>query len=437
MRTWDLLQIAFMNLWRRKLRAFLTLLGMAIGTTSIVVMVSLGIGMQESTRQMFESWGNLSTITVNSYSYVDMGNGMGTSKETVLDDKAVQAFRSIPGVKAVMPQIQTYGIVTSGQYMSNINIMGVEADVAEAFGFKLREGRMPEHVGGDKVELVFGNYVLNEFYNPRTGKQAIDPKTGESKLSLEKSRFKLTFDWNAVAGDPGAEQTTAPGKTYKLQPVGIQSEEGNDNAYWCLADLNTLKKLAKENKNFIQIDFEKFNSVLIRCESSDRVAEVQKAIEELGYTAHSLQSALDIEQQSAKQTQSLLGAIGGVALLVAAIGIINTMMMSIYERTKEIGIIKVLGCRMKNIAAMFLAEASFIGFFGGLLGLGLSYLLGYLLNTFMFQSGGGGMGNMSSIIPLWLAVGGVLFSVCVAVISGLYPSLKAMRLSALSAIRSE
>ena len=116
---------------------------------------------------------------------------------------------------------------------------------------------------------------------------------------------------------------------------------------------------------------------------------------------------------------------------MAAIGIMNTMMMSIYERTKEIGIIKVLGCRMSNIAALFLTEAAYIGFFGGALGLGLSYGLSVALNNFLVDSG------FRSVIPAYLAVGALVFSVVVALISGLYPALRAMKLSPLAAIRNE
>ena len=90
----------------------------------------------------------------------------------------------------------------------------------------------------------------------------------------------------------------------------------------------------------------------------------------MGYGTYSAQDAVEMAEEQTARIQYLLGAIGGVSLLVAAIGIINTMMMSIYERTREIGIIKVLGCRMSNIAGMFLAESAFIGLFGGALGLG-------------------------------------------------------------------
>ncbi len=116
---------------------------------------------------------------------------------------------------------------------------------------------------------------------------------------------------------------------------------------------------------------------------------------------------------------------------MAAIGIVNTMMMSIYERTREIGVIKVLGCRMGNIAALFLTEAAYIGLFGGALGLAISYGLSVILNAVLKGSG------LMSVIPAYLALGAVAFSIVVALLAGLYPSIRAMKLSPLAAIRNE
>ncbi len=109
--------------------------------------------------------------------------------------------------------------------------------------------------------------------------------------------------------------------------------------------------------------------MLVKCKEIEDVKAVKTAIERMGYGTYSLQDAVEMAEESTKNVQYLLGAIGGVALLVAAIGIMNTMMMSIFERTKEIGIIKVLGCRIDNIAGLFLAESAYIGLFGARWGL--------------------------------------------------------------------
>ena len=171
--------------------------------------------------------------------------------------------------------------------------------------------------------------------------------------------------------------------------------------------------------------------MLVKCDGTDSVASVKEAIDAMGYGTSSLQDSLEQAEQQMAQIQYLLGAIGGVSLLVAAIGIMNTMMMSIYERTREIGIIKVLGCRMDNIAELFLTEAAFIGLFGGALGLGISYGLAAIINKFIGSSG------FNALIPLWLALGALVFSIAVALVSGLYPAIRAMRLSPLTAIRNE
>ena len=429
----DLLRTAFLNLWRRKLRAFLTVLGMVIGTSSIVVMVSLGVGMRQSMIDSYASMGSLTNITVNNYRYVESSDGQSsTYKEVKLDKKAVDEIRKIPGVEGAMPQITAWGMAMSGKYATDVSIMGIDMEQAELFGIKLAEGEYPgSKLAGGKVQMVVPSSFYNNFYDPNDNRwsPAID-KNGNSKVT-SRSRLKLTFDYSNVytnqPGDPGQQK----GKIYTLVPTGMLEESGNDFSWYCIMDIKVLEKLAKENPNYISLNKKNYNQVIVKCKDIDDVLTVKAKIEEMGFGASCIQEWLQQSEEQLKQTQYLLGAIGGVSLLVAAIGIMNTMMMSIYERTKEIGIIKVLGCRMSNIAGLFLTEAAYIGFFGGALGLGLSYGLSLVLNNFLESSG------FKSIIPLYLAVGALAFSVVVALISGLYPAMRAMKLSPLAAIRNE
>ena len=429
----DLLRTAFLNLWRRKLRAFLTVLGMVIGTSSIVVMVSLGVGMRQSMIDSYASMGSLTNITVNNYRYVESSDGQSsTYKEVKLDKKAVDEIRKIPGVEGAMPQITAWGMAISGKYATDVSIMGIDMEQAELFGIKLAEGEYPgSKLAGGKVQMVVPSSFYNNFYDPNANRwsPAID-KDGNPKIT-SRSRLKLTFDYSNVytnqPGDPGQQK----GKIYTLVPTGMLEESGNDFSWYCIMDIKVLEKLAKENPNYISLNKKNYNQVIVKCKDIDDVLTVKAKIEEMGFGASCIQEWLQQSEEQLKQTQYLLGAIGGVSLLVAAIGIMNTMMMSIYERTKEIGIIKVLGCRMSNIAGLFLTEAAYIGFFGGALGLGLSYGLSLVLNNFLESSG------FKSIIPLYLAVGALAFSVVVALISGLYPAMRAMKLSPLAAIRNE
>jgi ABC-type antimicrobial peptide transport system permease subunit len=147
---------------------------------------------------------------------------------------------------------------------------------------------------------------------------------------------------------------------------------------------------------------------------------------------------IEQSQKTYNMIQLVLGGIGAVSLVVAAIGIANTMMMSIYERTKEIGVIKVLGCDLRTIRNMFLLESGFIGFLGGMIGVLISYGIGFIMNNFLGLSQAMmGIDGDISRIPVWLAASAVGFAVLVGMAAGFFPSLRAMHLSPLAAIRNE
>ena len=433
----DLLSTAFLNLWRRKMRAFLTVLGMVIGVASIVVMVSLGIGIKQATIESFAGTGSLTTIRVSSYSYVSSGNGGGSSRQTTLNKKAVSEFKHLDGVEAVMPLVETYGMIKCGQYVTDVSILGITKEQAKQFGITLADGEIPGVGGATTYEIALGAWTLQNFYNADNYRQAID-KNGNPKVSAE-SRMQLTFDYRniykdvtIVTDDSSTDETQKPlGNFYKLKVTGTMDQDNNDFSYYCLMDAEVLQKLAKANKDYTNYESNKYDTVLVKCKGIEDVKTVKNAIADMGYGTYSLQDAVEMAEESTKNTQYLLGAIGGVALLVAAIGIMNTMMMSIFERTKEIGIIKVLGCRIDNIAGLFLAESAYIGLFGGALGMGLSFIISLLLNQLLASSG------LRSIIPAYLVFGAVGFSIIVALAAGMYPAIRAMKLSPLAAIRNE
>jgi ABC-type antimicrobial peptide transport system permease subunit len=183
-----------------------------------------------------------------------------------------------------------------------------------------------------------------------------------------------------------------------------------------------------------------YSNLIVQVDDMENVTELVNYINDLGYRADSSAQWIQQEMDSMNTIQAVLGAIGAVAMLVAAISITNTMMMSIYERTKEIGVMKVLGCDIRNIQALFLLEAGFIGFIGGVIGIGFSYLLSFIINYFMTSSGiSDSMGISGAIcrIPLWLNPVAIIFAVVVGMVAGFIPSLRAMRLSPLAAIRNE
>ena len=170
------------------------------------------------------------------------------------------------------------------------------------------------------------------------------------------------------------------------------------------------------------------------------VEEVQDTIKAMEYGTSSLADILKPMQETSNTIQLILGGIGAVSLLVSAIGIANTMVMSIYERTKEIGVMKVLGCLISDIKKLFLFEASMIGLIGGGLGIGLSYLASYFMNKYADQIGSvlggiGGTGNDISVIPLWLVLLALGFAMLIGIISGYFPARRATKIKALEAMR--
>ncbi len=192
-----------------------------------------------------------------------------------------------------------------------------------------------------------------------------------------------------------------------------------------------------------------YNQLLVNVDSMEYVMEIQNHLtEDLGYDAWSNAEWVSSAQNSMRYVQAVLGGIGAVSLFVAAIGITNTMMMSIYERTKEIGVMKVLGCDLRNIRTLFLMEAGFIGFIGGVIGLMLSFIISFVINKISASGGqdmmnvgivGVGSANSSEIsyIPLWLVLLSLIFAILVGMVAGFFPARRAMKLSPLAAIRNE
>lgn len=426
----DFVSMGFKNLWRRKLRTILTAVGVAIGTFSIVIMLSLGIAMSEGYKNQLAEWGNLTKIQVERYSYYyDEKTDRGTSKEQKLDDKLVKEISMIEHVRGVTPIMQISAQLKSGKYQSWCNITGIEPDMISYFDFP--EVEAGEYISNaNPTALLFGKDSVN-FYNIRgNGGYSYSE---ESPVDLMEDTVKITFDetW-------GSDK---PPKYSKLKVAGILKESNGESNYSVYAPINQViewyKQYNEEYKKKKELNYE---SIWVSVDDTKYVNEVQEKIKQMGYNTYSMADELDNVQEMSNTIQLILGGIGAVSLLVSAIGIANTMIMSIYERTKEIGVMKVLGCIVTDIRKLFLFESSIIGLLGGTVGLGLSYGISYILNKYAPEIGesiGIYSGYDISIIPLWLAVSALVFSMLIGIISGLYPARKATKIRAIEAMRTE
>ncbi|MBQ3614845.1 MAG: ABC transporter permease [Anaerotignum sp.] len=431
----DMIDMALRNLWKRKVRTVLTVLGVVIGTASIVVMVSIGIGMNKGFAEQLESWGSLQVINVypgGGMVYDEAtGNMKQETKEAELNAKAVESFKEMEHVEAASPVINEYLYFAAGKYVAEASAIGIEPGAMEALGYKVEEGRAL--TDGDTKSLVFGGGV--EFFDPKLSWE-MRYTTEPPAVDVLNEKISVSYDWNY--GTRNADKSI---KAIKMDAVGKTSADGNSSwsVFMPIKELEKIQKARKEweekqyGSNSSRSQSKEYNEVLVKVDEMDNVQDVQQQIKDMGFRASSLTDQLESMQETTKMLRLVLGAIGAISMLVAAISITNTMVMSIYERTKEIGIMKVIGASLKDIRGLFLAEAAFIGFAGGVIGIMLSYLLSFIVN--MVASGQGS--TMQSSIPVWLALGAIAFATGVGIVAGYVPANRAMKLSALTAIKTE
>ena len=441
----DLLAMSLKNLSRRKLRTALTVLGVVIGTASIVVMVSLGIGLSELNRELISSYGSLTEITVN-----NPYNGDSTKDPFYLTDDVVKQMEKLPYVTGVYPMLQVDVLMQQGKYTSNVTLNGVPYEYLKKI--PLGQGTL-SNSSDHELKLIYGNAIIQWFTDAKGNNTYWE--TGElPNVNFMGKPMFVIFDTDTYyQSQNGGEDAPKPPKKYLLKADGVVEGGVDDynsyayNVYTRLDLLETqLKRIFKKKAIPGQPTTKKgkpyryfiYNSCSVDVDDIEHVGEVQKKLTDMGFQASSNADWMKQSEQQSNMIQAVLGGIGAVSLFVAAIGIANTMMMSIYERTKEIGIIKVLGCDMKVIRNMFLLESGFIGFMGGVVGLifsaGISFAINHLLQ--IGQTMTGMSGNISRI-PLWLAAVSVGFAVLMGMAAGFFPALRAMKLSPLAAIRNE
>lgn len=463
----ELLRMSASNLRRRKLRTFLTVLGVVIGTASIVVMISLGLGMQKSMYEELEEYGGMKNIKVygagmDNYMMLYSGDMQEESEEYV-DDKCIETLKKLQHVESVQPVYSMSAMMLKGSYEGYVDLLAMTQEGLKNRNIELSEGNLPK--SGGQLEFVYGNQLLSSFYEKGSGVGYWD--TGElPDIDLSKESMFLVLDtegYNANQGASpfgedkgGSDMDEGDGKPVQIQKHVVRAsglvaggiDDYNANSFNAFCDLDTLKKVLKkefagraipgqpQNKNGKPVKQFCYSYAELVVDDPDHVVTVSNQIREMGYTVETNAELMDSMKRQMAIIQAVLGGIGAVSLLVAAIGIANTMMMSIYERTKEIGVMKVLGCSLRNIRKMFLMEAGFIGVIGGVIGNILSFLISAGINVVAAKAVQMGSGTSISYIPFWLMLASIGFAMLVGILAGYFPAKRAMKLSPLEAIRN-
>ena len=440
MSIFDLISIIIDNLGRRKTRVALTAVGVIIGTAAVVVLVSLAIGLQKNATQQLYGIGDLTQIQVypnyeevKAVAYSGSGGGyVSPSVQNLITDDTIDQLSSLPGVLSVIPRdyIQGGAILKHKRMESYAGIIGVGAQALSYLGVDLQ--------GGDntlnKGTAVIGSMVSSQFYDPqwRPG-QELPTSPDLLGQTLKLILIKYDQDGNEIR------------KSVPLRIVGILQEskgEADYSVYISLDDVTSFNEWMMGRR--INRNRDGYNQLVVNVENVDQVLEVSDQITQQGYQAYTPQSYVQGINSFFLILQVIFGGVGAIALLVAAIGIANTMAMAILERTREIGLMKAVGATNRDVLSIFLGEASGIGFIGGLGGVLLGWSAGQVINVLALsylagQSAqqGGPPPSTAVYTPLWLPAFALIFATLIGLLSGLYPALRAATMVPVTALKYE
>ena len=423
----DLVKTSFGNLGRHKVRTILSAVGVTVGILTIVTMLSLGIGVQQEIIQVFQTAG-LETVTIRPVTEEQTAfNQFTEPKRTVIiTSDLVEEMRARDDVVEVSPYVFTPRSMSVslkiGEEMTQISVGRSYMGISEPFT------PPPELIAGEELtDGIQGDIVVNTSALESLGYEgqaAFDDLIGQQvELVLQAPR--------------GDTETFA----FRLAGV-IKTNIGVDGPYFS-AQLNADDVLALKGWWYNDPDIlenEGYDVLVIKAVSLNDATQIVAQLQERGFEVESLEAMLDMVNKAMVILQTMLSSVGGLALLVASIGIANTMVMSVYERTREIGILKAVGASPGDIRLLFMTEASLIGLLGGVVGTIGGWLLGIGLNETILAYLAWKEISMTGTffaITGWLVALALAFATLVGLLAGLYPAARAARLDPLEALRYE
>jgi len=395
-----ILRLAVKNLLGRKLRTFLTIIGVAISVGFVCLLMAFSYGMQMAATEQIASGDNLKNIDVTD----------GSSKLVDLDNTAINNIREFSEVSKVYPQVALAGDAGLDDSKSDGVVYGTDNDLLNIIKPNMTSGRLYAQDASESV-------VLNTTFARKLTNNAPETLVGQTidiRLVLRNDLFT----------DPTAKTTQI--QSVKATVTGI-TDDGKTP--YMFVPLKTVTNLGVD----------RYSSIKVQLKNTDSVEKVKSQIEFMGFKVSAVKDTVDQVNQFFQVFQIILISVGMISVIVATLGIFNTMTISLIEKTREVGLMKILGVKKIYIRRIFMAEALIIGLVGGSIGVISSIAIGQAIN-YMLYTMAVGSGNIAVNImyfPILLVVLIMIVSVMVSLLAGLYPARRTTRISPLDALRYE
>jgi putative ABC transport system permease protein len=423
MRLTDTLITATQNLGRRKVRTVLTSIGVFVGILTIVTMVSLGVGIQTQITDTIRAFGLENVLVEPDIPSQPRGAFNPNARlrpDVPLNDAAIAQLRAMPGVESI-----TVGLGLPADPEMTLTLDGRTFEVA------MRDRAPEERIFAARLTPIAGRELA----------QTSDARGVVLAPRLLRGAGFRTEDFASLIGKPATINLTAPrGDTYALQTtlVGIVEIPGRQGMEVGNADKADIKRWWYNDPRIMET--EGYDWAILRTSSINDAVRISQEVERQGFSGATLQVLLDQVNRIFAILQVMLSSVGLLALAVASIGIVNTMIMAIYERTREIGVLKALGASNGDVLRMFMVEAGMIGLLGGVVGVLGGWLLGLAGNAYildLLKREQVPITDPFFLLTPELVAGALVFATLVGIVAGLYPAFRAARLDPLAALRHE